>query len=182
MSTDREIRKFYDTASFADELEQASKSGPTVAPAGEAMESFAVRLPAAVLNQVRAQAREEKVSTGAVLRRLIESALNTPAEDKVIPASELREIISRSAAETAARMMHLRVPTESQSSIRRVVDAVFREHGLVLEDPKTPRSRRVRGSKTGRVVTVEVTGSDGRRFVTTRRAPGEKGRKRRANT
>lgn len=182
MSKDREIREFYDTASFADELEQATKGDPTVAPTGEAMESFAVRLPAAVLNQVRAQARKEKVSTGAVLRRLIESALNTPAEDKVIPVGELREIIALSAREAAAEAVLLHSPGKSRLAFRSAVDAALREHEHAPEPPKKNRGRRFRvpGLQSGRVVFIP---SDDPPVVGgPRNLRVEKSRKGRANT
>lgn len=84
-STDNDTPGLYDTSSFAAELDSAIRNNPSTVSDSEALDSFTVALPVSVLNRVRSLARKENVTTGTVLRRLIEAELNATDDDGLRP-------------------------------------------------------------------------------------------------
>jgi len=94
---------YYDNTDFSAELAAEGQvhrgtDGPTTDP----MQSFAVRLPASVLREVRAIARERNVSTGAVLRSMVEESLARRATDEgVVPVKSLLALVAQAQREVA---------------------------------------------------------------------------------
>lgn len=89
-------REYYETHSTAEEIAQAQPGEPITSP----MSGYSVRLPTEVLNQARAIAAEQGMTTGAWLREAIEKAVtNHTAEPSdspgAVPIAELLALIAK---------------------------------------------------------------------------------------
>lgn len=93
----KELAEYFDAGDFTTEAKKAEPVNMAAgsADANEPMDAFTVRLPVSVLETVRAIAAQEGESTGAILRRMVESAVAEHTSDQaVVPVSALRELIS----------------------------------------------------------------------------------------
>lgn len=99
-----ELREFYDNTDTAEVMEDAETVDLSSRTSSDAMSAFTVRLPTAVLNAARDIAGERQLTTGAVLRELIEAGIAQTASDDTVcsglrvPVSELRRLISAAKA------------------------------------------------------------------------------------
>ncbi|WPF66344.1 MULTISPECIES: CopG family transcriptional regulator [unclassified Corynebacterium] len=83
---------FFDAHDFSQEIQNAQPAEWEVSP----MSAFTVRLPKQVLEALRDLARQRGVTTGQVMRDILTSAAEEGAKpEKMIPASELRALITR---------------------------------------------------------------------------------------
>lgn len=94
-----QLREFYDNTGTAEMMEDAETVDLSSRTSSDAMSAFTVRLPTAVLNAARDIAGKRQLTTGAVLRELIEAGIaQTATDDIVVPVSELRWLISTAEA------------------------------------------------------------------------------------
>lgn len=90
----KHIADFYDSSDQSEVITDAAltRASPTV---GVPMEAFTVRLPITVLDHFRAQAKREGVTTGEVLRRVLQDASADQVDnDATITVRELRALIA----------------------------------------------------------------------------------------
>lgn len=93
------LREFYDNTDTAEMMEDLELVDLGFRAGAEAMSAFTVRLPAVVLNAARDIASKRQITTGAVLRELVEAGIaRTASDDAVVPVSELRRLISAAEA------------------------------------------------------------------------------------
>lgn len=98
------LADYYDSTDTSAELAEATYSPPET-PAGEPMTTFAVRLPATVLERVRQIAGQHNATTSAVIRRWIEVGIASEAaggDERTVPVQDLLELISRAPTKRAA--------------------------------------------------------------------------------
>lgn len=84
----------------------APVKGPDAPAASDRMTTFAVRLPVAVLEQVRQIAEQDGLTTSALLRRWIDAGIaedGQDAADRVVPVQALLELIGRAPREHSDR-------------------------------------------------------------------------------
>lgn len=97
--TDRfaNLAQHYDTTDVSAQIEASEPAASTVttATAGEPMDAFTVRLPASLLGNLRQRATSEGITTGQMIRRVLETALSAGVDDdKTIPVHKLRALIA----------------------------------------------------------------------------------------
>lgn len=93
------LREFYDNTDTAEMMEDLETVDLGSRTSSDAMSAFTVRLPTTVLNAARDIADKRQLTTGAVLRELIEAGIaRTASDDAVVPVSELRRLISAAEA------------------------------------------------------------------------------------
>ena len=110
MSTKTKLERLaehYDTTDTAKELEDATAAGDTDRPPGaEPMTTFAVRVPATVLDHVRDIAEQRNITTSALIRRWIDAGMAEDGGDatgRVVPVQALLELIGRAPSEDVGR-------------------------------------------------------------------------------
>ena len=108
MSTKTKLERLaehYDTADTAHELEEATPaSNPDAPPLAERMTTFAVRLPAGLLEQVREIAEQRNVTTSGLIRRWVEAGVaqdGADVGDRTVPVQALLELIGRAPRQSA---------------------------------------------------------------------------------
>lgn len=88
------LADFYDTTDLSSQIVHADTPPDTGAP-GEPMEAFTVRLPAKLLDNLRAQAADQALPTGQLIRNLLESAIADQIDnDQTITVAQLRRLIA----------------------------------------------------------------------------------------
>lgn len=95
----------YDSTDTSAELAEATCAPPEAPAAGEPMTTFAVRLPAVVLDRVRRIADQRDSTTSAVIRQWIEAGIAFEAaddDDRFVPVRDLLALIGRTPAKRAA--------------------------------------------------------------------------------
>lgn len=84
----------YDQADLSAEIVAATPTNSSSAPA-EPMDAFTVRLPTTLLDALRSRAVTENITTGQVIRRILEVAVSQDVDgDKAIPVHKLRALIA----------------------------------------------------------------------------------------
>jgi len=94
----------YDNADTTRELAEATAVAPSTPAVGEPMTTFAVRLPAIVLDHVREIAQQRNVTTSTLIRRWVEVGIATDArgvDSRTVPVQDLLELIGRAPREHA---------------------------------------------------------------------------------
>lgn len=98
------LAAYYDNTDTSAQLAEATAVNPEASATGEPMATFAVRLPAAVLERVRQIAGQRDVTTSAVIRRWIEVGIASEAQggdERMVPVQDLLELIGRAPAKHA---------------------------------------------------------------------------------
>lgn len=99
------LAALYDNTDTAGELADATAVTPDAHAPDEPMTTFAVRLPATVLEHVREVAQQRNLTTSALIRRWVEVGIATDAQDtnaRSVPVQDLLELIGRAPHDRAA--------------------------------------------------------------------------------
>lgn len=104
-----QLRQYYDTHDTAPELETALSEG-RVAYEDDVVENpmvtTSLRLPRSVLQDLRAMASRERVKTTALMRRLLEDALNTDTQAHITALEHTVAQLRSDVDELARHMPH----------------------------------------------------------------------------
>lgn len=85
-------RDYFDTHDFSDAVEEATPADWERSP----MTAFTVRLSQSTLEALRRAARDQKMTTGALIRKVLTEAVSDATSgEKTIPVSALRELIAQ---------------------------------------------------------------------------------------
>lgn len=98
------LAEYYDSTDTSAELAEATYAPSEVPTTGEPMTTFAVRLPAIVLDRVRHIADQRDATTSAVIRQWIEAGIASEAaggDVRTVPVQDLLALIGRTPATPA---------------------------------------------------------------------------------